>query len=107
MMEICLNNVTKNFGFNNVLDKLSFKVKTGDKIALVGENGCGKSTILKLITKEELPTSVDVFIKKESRVGYLTQEPIKSLFKLSVREILYNSFGNLNELKNKMDNYEC
>ena len=107
MMEICLNNVTKNFGFNNVLDKLSFEVKTGDKIALVGENGCGKSTILKLITKEELPTSGDVFIKKESRVGYLTQEPIKSLFKLSVREILYNSFGNLNELKNKMDNYEC
>ncbi len=107
MMEICLNNVTKNFGFNNVLDKLSFEVKTGDKIALVGENGCGKSTILKLITKEELPTSGDVFIKKESRVGYLTQEPIKSLFKLSVREILYNSFGNLNKLKNKMDNYEC
>ena len=33
MMEICLNNVTKNFGFNNVLHKLSFEVKTGDKIA--------------------------------------------------------------------------
>ena len=37
MMEICVNNVTKNFGFKNVLDKLNFEVKTQEKIALVGE----------------------------------------------------------------------
>lgn len=106
MMEICLNNVTKNFGFKNVLDKLNFEVKTQEKIALVGENGCGKSTILKLITKQELPTSGDIFIKKDSKIGYLTQGPIKDLFSLTVKEILYKSFDDINKIKSKMKKYE-
>ena len=106
MMEICVNNVTKNFGFKNVLDKLNFEVKTQEKIALVGENGCGKSTILKLITKQELPTSGDIFIKKDSKIGYLTQEPIKDLFSLTVKEILYKSFDDINKIKSKMEKYE-
>ena len=106
MMEICVNNVTKNFGFKNVLDRLSFEVKTQEKIALVGENGCGKSIILKLITKQELPTSGYIFIKKDSKIGYLTQEPIKDLFSLTVKEILYKSFDELNKIKSKMDKYQ-
>ena len=36
-------------GFNKVLDNLSFTVKSNEKIALIGSNGCGKSTILKMI----------------------------------------------------------
>lgn len=49
MIEIELKNVKKNFGLKNVLDGVSFEVKTGEKISLIGENGSGKSTVLKII----------------------------------------------------------
>ena len=50
MIEIELNNVKKNFGLKNVLDGVSFEIKTGERISLIGENGSGKSTILKIIS---------------------------------------------------------
>ena len=53
MIEIEFNNVKKNYGLKNVLNGVSFEVKTGEKIALIGDNGSGKSTILKMISGEE------------------------------------------------------
>ena len=53
MIEIELNNIKKNYGLKNVLDGVSFEIKTGEKIALIGDNGSGKSTILKIISGEE------------------------------------------------------
>ena len=50
MIELELNNVKKNFGLKNVLDGVNFEIKTGDRISLIGENGSGKSTILKIIS---------------------------------------------------------
>ena len=50
MIEIELNNVKKNFGLKNVLDGVNFEIKTGERISLIGENGSGKSTILKIIS---------------------------------------------------------
>lgn len=50
MIEIELNNVKKNFGLKNVLDGVSFEVKTGERVSLIGKNGSGKSTILKIIS---------------------------------------------------------
>jgi len=50
MIEIELNNVKKNFGLKNVLDGVSFEIKTGERISLLGENGSGKTTILKIIS---------------------------------------------------------
>ena len=50
MIEIELNNVKKNFGLKNVLNGVNFEVKTGERISLIGENGSGKSTILKIIS---------------------------------------------------------
>ena len=48
--EIELNNVKKNFGLKNILDGVNFDIKTGERISLIGENGSGKSTILKIIS---------------------------------------------------------
>ena len=50
MIEIELNNVKKNYGLKNVLAGVNFEVKTGERISLIGENGSGKSTILKIIS---------------------------------------------------------
>ena len=41
MIEIELNNVKKNYGLKNILDGINFEVKTGERIALIGENGSG------------------------------------------------------------------
>ena len=42
MIEIELNNINKNYGLKNVLENLSFEIKTGEKVALIGENGSRK-----------------------------------------------------------------
>ena len=49
MIEISLRDIKKSYGFNNVLDNLSLEIKTGDKIGIIGDNGCGKSTCLNII----------------------------------------------------------
>ena len=49
MIEIEMNGITKNYGFSNVLTDASLEVLTGDRIAIVGRNGTGKTTIFKII----------------------------------------------------------
>ena len=56
MSLISFSNVSKSFGTDLLLDHISFNINLGEKVALVGPNGIGKSTIFKLILKEELPT---------------------------------------------------
>ena len=64
MIEIELNNVKKNYGLKNVLDGVNFEVKTGERISLIGENGSGKSTILKIISGIEKQDSRECKYKK-------------------------------------------
>lgn len=70
---ISINNITVAFGGFTLLDDISFHVSDGEHIALVGKNGAGKSTILKLIAGVEHPTSGSIMKPKEQTVGYLPQ----------------------------------
>lgn len=85
MIEIELNNVKKNFGLKNVLDGVSFEVKTGERISLIGENGSGKSTILKIISGYE---------KQDSRKCKYKKRCYYRLFKANIwkRTRRYNSW---------------
>lgn len=103
MLEIVLNKVSKNYGTKKVLNNVNFEIKTNEKVALIGQNGCGKSTILKMISKEENQNSGDIFIRKDAKVGLLKQIPDSELNNYYVKEILYNSFKNINIIKEKMD----
>ena len=75
MIEIELNNVKKNYGLKNVLDGVNFEVKTGERISLIGENGSGKSTILKIISGIE---------KQDLRKGKYKKRCYYRLFKTSL-----------------------
>ena len=70
---ISINNLTVAFGGFTLLDDICFHVSDGEHIALVGKNGAGKSTILKLIAGVERPTSGSIMKPKEQTVGYLPQ----------------------------------
>ena len=74
MAIICLTNIHKSFGSDVVFDTLNLQFHANEKIGMVGVNGSGKSTILKLILAMIIPDAGDVMVQKGLRMGYLPQE---------------------------------
>lgn len=70
---IKFNGLTKSYGSRKLFDNLSFVLNPGEKCALVGKNGTGKTTLLKLIAGEEEADSGSVTVPKNYRVGVLRQ----------------------------------
>ena len=66
--------LAKSYGPQDVFEGLSFEVAHGASIALVGPNGCGKTTLLRLIARLEQPTAGKIHRAKRLRVGYLPQQ---------------------------------
>ena len=106
MIEIELNNIKKNYGLKNVLDGASFEIKTGEKIALIGDNGSGKSTILKIISGEEKADSGKVNIRKEAEIGYLKQVYPNKNDSIVVEEYLKRSFKKYFDMEKRLKELE-
>lgn len=106
MIEIELNNIKKNYGLKNVLDEVSFEIKTGEKIALIGDNGSGKSTILKIINGEEKEDSGKVNIRKEAEIGYLKQVYPNENDSIVVEEYLKRSFKKYFDMEKRLKELE-
>lgn len=106
MLEIVLNNINKSFGSKQVLKNINFEIKTNERVALIGPNGCGKTTILKMINKEDNPTSGDIFIRKGAKVEMLSQYPREYLNNYKVNDIIYDSFKEIIEMDTKLKNIE-
>ncbi len=70
---ITVQNLTKSYGSHVLLDDISFQIGSKEKIGLVGRNGHGKSTLLRILTGEEHADSGIVAIPREYRVGWLKQ----------------------------------
>ncbi len=87
-----LENVSKIYPTGEVLRDVTWEIKPGDRIGLVGVNGAGKSTQLRLIAGHEEPTSGKVVRQGEPRIAFLQQEfdvdPDRT-----VREELFQAFG--------------
>ena len=66
--------LAKSYGPQDVFEGLSFEVPHGASIALVGSNGCGKTTLLRLIARLEQPTAGKIHRAKRLRIGYLPQQ---------------------------------
>jgi ATP-binding cassette subfamily F protein 3 len=69
-----VSNVSKSFGDNLILDRVSFTVNHGERLGLVGPNGCGKTTLLKIVLGEVQPDSGSAWLSPaDVRAGYLAQ----------------------------------
>ncbi|HOK01608.1 MAG TPA: ATP-binding cassette domain-containing protein [Spirochaetota bacterium] len=70
---IIVNNLSKSFGKQEIFDDISFNVNPGEKIGLVGRNGHGKTTLLRMIIGEEHPDSGEIIIPKNYYIGHVKQ----------------------------------
>ena len=70
---ISINSLTVSYGGFTLLNDINFHISESDKIGLVGKNGAGKSTILKLICGHQNPTSGKVAVPSGIKIGYLPQ----------------------------------
>lgn len=106
MIEIELNNINKNYGLNNILNGFNLEVKTGERIALIGQNGSGKSTVLQIIAKQESADEGIVNIRKGATIGWLKQIYQNEKEDILVKDFLYNSFRKLLDMENKLKKLE-
>ena len=106
MMDISIANAKKNYGFKNVLDGFVLDVTSGEKIGLIGPNGCGKTTLFKLITKEEVLDSGSISIRKGANVRLLSQMPPVVDDECTVRDILTRDFKDVFEIEVHMKELE-
>ena len=106
MIEIELNKIKKNYGLRNVLDGFSLQLKTGERIALIGQNGSGKTTILKIIAKQERIDSGTINIRSGAKIGILNQIYENEKEDILVEDFLYKSFEEILKIEKKLNKLE-
>ena len=79
-----LSDIGLNFGCQEVFDGLGLELNKGEKVGLIGANGCGKTSLLKIIRGELAPDLGEVVRQNNIKIGYLEQEP-----KFNGREKVY------------------
>ncbi len=89
-------NITKEFSHRKVLNDLTFLVRHGERVGLIGANGAGKSVLLRLILGKEQPTFGEIKIGPSVKVGYYAQEHETLDFNQSVIDSV-RLFGNMSE----------
>lgn len=103
-MLVQLQKITKNYGTIPLFEELNLQINKGEKIGLIGTNGSGKSTILKIITGLEGVESGTISCKKNGRIGYLEQMPEAS--EQRVRDYLLETFTFLNAIQKQLTRLE-
>lgn len=96
-----LEHIRKIYPTGEVLKDVTWEVKSGDRIGLVGVNGAGKSTQLKIIMGEVEPTAGEVIRPASLHIGYLTQE-FEVEPSRTVREEFWTVFGEANEIHQQL-----
>ena len=68
------NDIRLTYGYQTLLDGVTLAVAAGEKVGMVGRNGCGKTSLLKILTGQNKADSGDIALRRALRVGYLPQE---------------------------------
>ena len=102
---IRLDEITKIYSTENVLNNISMEIKKGERIGLVGSNGAGKSTLFKILTGEVEHTSGFIFKRGNPKIAYLKQEFDLS-YKRTVRQELESAFNQIQKVSQDLKNIE-
>ncbi|MDY3374917.1 MULTISPECIES: ABC-F family ATP-binding cassette domain-containing protein [Terrisporobacter] len=101
MKMLVVENVSHGFGARVILENVSFRLKKGEHIALVGANGEGKSSFLNIITKKLMPDAGNIKWSSRATVGYLDQHSVLEKGN-TIKDILRGAFKHMFELEQEM-----
>lgn len=105
MMILQVNQLSKSFGADSILTNIKLEVRSQDRIAIVGRNGSGKSTFLKIIAGRLSYEKGDIIKPKDLTIGYLDQHSGLDS-KLSIKEELLTVFDHLKAMEKEMRSVE-
>lgn len=100
---ISINNLSYYLGSRALFENASLHIKPKDKIGLIGLNGTGKSTLLKLITGQLQKDSGDISMAKECSIGFLNQDLLSFQSDESILSVAMEAFADVIEIQHKID----
>ena len=109
MIALSVSGVSLTFGAEEILKDISFSVNDGDRVGIIGVNGAGKTSLLRIITEKYSADSGAVYVQKGHTVGILEQNPdLTSLpGEVSCLEYMYTAFPELLKLEDKIKSVEA
>ena len=106
MIDIQVTNLTKFFVIGeNLLEGLSFDIQEGERVAILGRNGCGKTTLLKILTGEMDYDDGEVYVNPHKKIGLISQIPVFPEG-YTVEDVLRSAFADIMAFKRKMEALE-
>ena len=106
MIDIQVKNLTKFFVIGeNLLEGLSFDIQEGERVAILGRNGCGKTTLFKILTGEMDYDDGEVYVNPNKRLGLISQIP-KFPEGYTVEDVLRSAYREIHNIRKKMERLE-
>ena len=106
MVDISVKNLNTFFVIGeNLLQDLSFEIEEGERVAILGRNGCGKTTLFKIITGEMDYDGGEVYVNPNKKLGMISQIPHFPLG-YTVEDVLRSAFREILAAKKKMEALE-
>ena len=107
MVDIQVRDLTKFFVIGeNLLDGLSFEIQEGECVAILGRNGCGKTTLFNILTGQMDYDGGEVYVNPGKRLGLISQIP-KFPEEFTVEDVLRSAYAQLTAILRKMELLEC
>ena len=102
-MLIGLQNVTFEFGARVIVEDATWHIQPGDRVGLIGYNGTGKSTLLKVLVGEYLPSKGSVEKSKDTTIGYLHQDLLSFDTNENITEVALSAFERVRQLEKDIE----
>ena len=106
MVDISVKNLVKFFVIGeNLLDGVTFEIQEGERVAILGRNGCGKTTLLKILTGQMDYDEGEVFVNPNKKLGMISQIPVFPEG-FTVEDVLRSAYQELSRIQRRMEQLE-